>query len=246
MAAPYPLLEKIISYARLLANDVIQQLGGNTLTDTADFTPYYVNLAWLQMQQELASNGYDRFRTDNLILTLPPVNGLDTALQVTLDWDGYNDGVNDDASIALPQTLIRALKIAERPSGTAPNTAQFIDMDGPEQGIRRIPSIQKQQWNGIWIWDDDKIYMPGALVTTDIRIDYLSYLPDFTGTGVTFPAGQTADILRCEDAFAKFIAAVFCGARGDVDASGLLQAAKDAAKILAGGKPAEMPVGVAQ
>lgn len=246
MAAPYPLLEKIISYARLLANDVIQQLGGNTLTDTADFTPYYVNLAWLQMQQELASNGYDRFRTDNLILTLPPVNGLDTSLQVTLDWDGYNDGVNDDASIVLPQTLIRALKIAERPSGTAPNTSQFIDMDGPEQGIRRIPSIQKQQWNGIWIWDDDKIYMPGALVTTDIRIDYLSYLPDFTGTGVAFPAGQTADILRCEDAFARFIAAVFCEPRGDVDASGLLQTAKDAAKILAGGKPAEMPVGVVQ
>ena len=183
MAVPYPNLSTIIGYARIIANDAIQSAGGNTLTNDADFTPEYVNLAWLQFQQELVSYGFDRFRTDNLILTLPAVANADTSLQVTLDWDGYNDGVTLHAGIVLPQTLIKALKIAERPSASAPNTDTFIDMDGPEQHIRRIPLIPKQQWNGIWVWDDDQIRMPGALTTTDVSINYLAYLPDFTGSG---------------------------------------------------------------
>jgi hypothetical protein len=198
------------------------------------------------LQQELVSLGYDRFRTDNLILTLPAVNSEDTALQVTLDWTGYNDGVTLDPSVVLPQTLIKALKLAERPTDAAPNINAFIDMDGPEQGIHRIPSIPKQQWNGIWVWDDDQIRMPGATVETDLRVDYLAYLPNFTGSGSGFPGSQTAGILRCEDAFAGFIAYVFCAARGDVDASSILQGAKDATKILAGVQPSEMPMMVAQ
>lgn len=243
---PYPLLSTVLNYARDAANDAIQAQGGNTLTNSADFTPDYVNRAWLMLQQELVSLGYSRFRVDNLILTLSAVTNGDTSIQATLDWTGYNDGNSLNASVALPQTLIRPLKLAERPTGGAPNTNAFVDMDGPEQGIRRIPAIPKQDWNGIWVWDDDKIYMPGALTQTDVRIDYLSYLPDFTGTGAGYPGSQTANILRCEDAFSGFIAALFCAARGDMDASSLMQGAKDAAKIIAGVKPSEPPVVVTQ
>lgn len=229
-----------------MVNDVIQQAGGNTLVDTADFTPLYVNLAWLDFQQELVSYGYEEFRTDNLILVLPQVNNEDTSLQVTLSWDGYNDGVNPFTGIVLPQALIKPIKLAERPTDAAPNINAFIDMDGPEQGIHRIPSIPKLQWNGIWVWNANKIYMPGATVETDLRVDYLSFFPDFTGSGAGFPGVQTANVLRCESSFAGFIAAAFCGARGDLDASGTLQAAKDGAKIIAGIQPTETPVAVAQ
>lgn len=231
---------------RVQVNDAIQSAGGNTLTDDADFTPIYVNRAWLMLQQELVSYGFDRFRTDNLILSLPAVSNTDTSLQATLDWTGYYDGVSLNTGIVLPQTLIRALKLAERPAGASPNNQAFIDMDGPEQGIKRIPAIPKLPWNLIWVWDDDKIWMPGALVQTDVRVDFLSYLPDFIGTGVGYPGVQTANILRCEDAFAGFISAVFCAARGDMDASGILQGAKDAAKILAGIQVTETPVQVVQ
>jgi hypothetical protein len=244
--APYPTLEKILGFARVQVNDAIQANGGNTLVDSADFTPLYVNRAWLMLQQELVSNGFDRFRTDNLIVTLPAVNSEDTALQVTLDWTGYYDGVSLNTGVVLPQTLIKALKLSERPTDSAPNVNSFIDMDGPEQGIRRIPSITKQQWNGIWVWDDDQVRMPGATAQTDVHIDFLAYLPDFTGSGAGFPGPQTANILRCEDAFAGFIAAVFCAARGDVDASTTLQQAKDAAKILAGAQPTETPMAAVQ
>lgn len=243
---PYPTLETCLEYARIAVNDAIQTVGGNTLTDTADFTPFYVNRAWLMLQQELVSLGYEEFRTDNLILTLPPVNSEDAALQATLSWTGYYDGVNTDATIVLPQTLIKPLKLAERPTEASPNINAFIDMDGPEQGIRRIPSIPKQQWNGIWVWNANKIYMPGATVDTDLRVDFLSYLPNFTGTGAGYPGAQTANILRCEDAFAGFIAFLFCSARGDVDASSILDGAKNAAKIIAGVQPTETPVMVTQ
>ncbi len=246
--APYPLLSKIISMARIQCNDAIQTVGGNTLTNDADFTPFYVNRGWIMMQQELVSLGYRRFRTDNLILTLPAVNNEDASIQVTLDWTGYYDGLNLDGSIVLPQNLIQPQKLAERPTDAAPNINAFIDMDGPEQGIARIPSIPKQQWNGLWVWDNNKIYMPGALAETDVRIDFLSFLPDFTGSGAGFPGSQTADILRCEDAFAGFISAAFCAARGDMDAGSILANAKDAARIVAGVSPlpAPMATGVIQ
>lgn len=246
MALPYPLLSTVISYARVAVNDVVQTVSGNTLTNDADFTPLIVNEAWLMFQQKLVSLGYEEFRTDNLILTLPAVNSEDAALQVTLDWQGYNDGVTNDPSIVLPQTLIKPLKLAERPTDSAPNVNMFIDMDGPEQGIRRIPSISKAQWNGIWIWHANKIYMPGATAITDLRVDFLAYLADFTGTGVSYPGVQTANILRCEHAFASYIAYVFCAARVDGDASDLLKQGEDGAAIIAGVVPAQTPTVVVQ
>lgn len=242
MSAPYPSLAGIITEARVQSNDAIQSIGGNTLTDAADFTPFYVNRAWQMFQQDLVSFGYVRFRIPNLILTLSAVASEDAALEAFLNWYGYFDGVNTDSDVVLPQNLIKPIKLAERPTSDAPNVNAFIDMDGPEQGVTRIPSIPKQQWNGIWVWNGDAIWMPGALAQTDLRIDYAAYLPDFTGSGAGFPGVQTADIMRCEDALAGYIAAVFCAARGDMDASGILAAAKDAARIIAGVAPAATPL----
>lgn len=225
-------------------NDSIQTIGGNTLTNTADFTPVIVNRAWQMFQQDLLSFGYVRLRIPNLILVIPPVNSEDASLEVFLNWIGYYNGASTDTNIVLPQNLIKPIKLAERPTDAAPNINAFIDMDGPEQGIERIPAIPKNQWNGLWVWNDDAIWMPGALAQTDLRIDYAAYLPDFTGTGVGFPGAQTADILRCEDALAGYIAAVFSAPRGDLDSSGMLSAAKSAARIVAGAAPAAAPLGV--
>lgn len=242
MPFPYPTLATILDATRVQVNDAIQAVGGNTLTNNADFTPVYCNRAWQMLQQDLLSFGYVRFRIPNLILTLPPVANEDTSLEVFLNWIGYFDGVSTNTGVVLPQNLIKPLKLAERPNDAAPNLNAFIDMDGPEQGIVRIPSIPRQQWNQIWVWNDDAIWFPGATVITDVRIDFAAYLPDFTGTGAGFPGSQTADIMRCEDALAGYIAAVFCAARGDIDASGILAAAKDGARIIAGVQPAATQV----
>ena len=214
--------------------------GGQILTDDADFTPFLVNLAYRKCQQFLISLEWARFVTQNdIIPSVPPVANEDTSLNVTLSWSGYNDGVTDYPSVVLPQDLIRPLHLAGRASDSAPNVNAFIDIDGPETGITRLPSVPKKDWNQFWIWDRDQINMNGALTTTDIRVDYLAYFPNFTTS--PFPGTQTVPILNCEDALSGFIAYVFSLPRGDMDAAGFLQGAQDAARILAGVKPQGPP-----
>lgn len=243
MSVPYPGLAGILDDARIVVSDAIINTGGQILTNNADFTPILVNLAYRKLQQFLISLGWVRFVTQNdIIASVPPVANSDTALNVTLSWSGYNDGVIPYSTPALPQDLLKPLHLAGRPSGAAPNTVEFIDIDGPETGITRLPSVPKQDWNQFWIWDGDQINMNGANTTTDIRVDYLAFLPNFT-TG-PFPGTQTVPILNCEDALSGFIAYVFSFARGDLDGATLLQNAQDAARILAGVKPQGPPAPV--
>jgi hypothetical protein len=220
-------------------NDAIINTGGEILTNSADFTPVLVALAYRKLQQFLIILGWVRFATQNTIIpNVPPVASPDTSLNVTLSWSGYNDGATVHSSVVLPQDLLKPLHLAGRVSNAAPNSAPFIDIDGPETGITRLPSVPKQDWNQFWIWDKDQINMNGANTTTDIRVDYLAFLPNFTGP---FPGTQTVPILNCEDALSGFIAYVFCSARGDLDAATLLQNAQDAARVLAGVKPQGPP-----
>lgn len=226
--------------ARVIIDDAILNTGGQTLTNDADFTPILVNLAYRKLQQFLISLEWVRFVTQNdIIPNIPPVANADTSLNVTLSWSGYNDGVNSFTAVVLPQNLLKPLHLAGRSSNTAPNLDAFIDIDGPETGISRLPSVPKQDWNQFWIWDGDQINMLGALTTTDIRVDYLSFFPDFTAG--PFPGTQTVPILNCEDALSGFIGYIFSFSRGDLDTATFLQNAQDAARILAGVKPQGPP-----
>jgi hypothetical protein len=238
--APYPALADVMNDSRIVVDDCIINVGGQVLTNSADYVPILVNLAYRKLQQFLISLGWVRFVTQNTILpNVPQVANTDTSLNVTLSWSGYNDGVNQYSTPALPQDLLKPLHLAARPSATAPNLAPFIDIDGPETGITRLPSVPKQDWNQFWIWDRDQINMNGANTQTDIRIDYLAFLANFATS--PFPGSQTVPILNCEDALSGFIAYVFSSARGDLDAATLLQNAQDAARILAGVKPQGPP-----
>ena len=221
-------------------DDAIINTGGQILTNDADFTPVLVNLAYRKFQQFLISLEWVRFVTQNTIIpNVPPVANPDTSLNVTLSWSGYNDGVTPYSSPVLPQDLIKPLHLAGRSSGASPNTDPFIDIDGPETGITRLPSVPKQDWNQFWIWNKDQINMNGANTTTDIRVDYLAFFPNFTTS--PFPGAQTVPILNCEDALSGFIAYIFSNTRGDLDAASFLQNAQDASRILAGVKPQGPP-----
>lgn len=243
--APYPTLASILSHIRVAVNDAIVSIGGQTLTNTAAFTPFYANRGYQMFQQELLSMGYVRLLVEGLILkSLPSVASEDTSLQVKLSWTGYNDGATDYPLVVLPQNLIKPTKLAERLTGPEPNINLFWDMSGPEQGVTRVPSITKDYRNRIWVWNSDSagneyIIMPGATGLIDLRVDYASYLADFTGTGDSFPGDQVVPIMRCTDALAWFIAYVFSFARNDPAAiSGFaLNEARRAAAIIAGSKP---------
>ena len=241
------------NFVRVQVNDAIVSLGGQTYKDSAAFTPYYVNRGWQMLQQELLNMGYVRLMVEGfLILALPNVATLDSSVQVSLSWSGYNDGVTAYPAIVLPQNLIRPKKLAERLNGASPNINIFWDMSGPEQGIARIPFLPKSFRNIIWNWDSDnsgneRIVMPGATGLIDLRIDYAAYLPDFTGSGAGFPGVQVVPIMRSVDALAWAIGYVFSYARNDAPA--VCMYARDefrrAAAIIAGAKlPTETQVAV--
>jgi hypothetical protein len=212
--APYPLLSDALSHVRVQVNDSIVSIGGQTLTNTAAFTPYYTNRGWQMLQQELLQLGYVRLKVLNFVLAgIPASTNLDTQYQATLSWTGFSDGVVPNAGIVLPQTLIRPLELRERVSGQSPNLNPFLKMSGPNEGIATIPLIPKTYRNKIWTWANDTIQMPGTTGTIDLGMDYASYLPDFT-TG-SFPGNQVVPILRSTDALAWAIGYVFCYARND-------------------------------
>ena len=231
---------------RVAVNDAIVSIGGQTFTDIAAFTPYYVNRGWQMLQQELVQLGYVRFKVLNFILQgLPASTNLDTQYQSTLSWSGFSDGVAPNAGIALPQTLIKALELRERLSAQSPNLNQFWKMSGPAEGIMSLPLIPKTYRNKIWTWANDQIQLPGATNTTDLGIDYASYLPDFIGTGIEFPGNQVVPIMRSTDALAWFTGFVFCSARNDDPpvCQFWLDQARRAAAIIAGAKlPTETAV----
>lgn len=224
--APYPLLADVLTQVRVAVNDAIVSIGGQTLKDTAAFTPYYANRGYQMLQQELVQLGYNRFVVPGLIIRgLPASTDLDTQYQSTLSWNGFSDGVVLNTGIVLPQTLIKPLRLAERVSSNGPNTAQFWKMSGPDEEIMQIPSIPKTYRNKIWLWNSDPtgqlqaISLPGTTGLTDLRIDFASYLPDFLpNTNVApsqFPGTQVVPILRSTDALAWAIGYVFSYARND-------------------------------
>lgn len=205
--------------------DSLLPLGGQLAANSQATSQQMVNAAWRKLQQFLLSQGYVRLSIPNFIIpNLGPVFSEDAALQVTLDWTGYFDGNSLDATKALPQNFIRPMALAERPTDAAPNINSFIDID--LQNITRVPSIPKQQWNQIAVWNGDNISMPGALVNTDLRVDYAAYLSDFEDTGdVTTAVGftpwfeQPVPIMRAADPLACFILAEIEIARGNEQAA---------------------------
>lgn len=223
--APYPTLEECVNAARVKLNDAIFP-GGQTLTDTQSFTIDVINLAYQQCQQFLVSQGYETLEDELVLSALAGVTTIDPAIQASLSWFGYNNGGGLSTAKVLPQSLIRALDLWERPSGSM---GVFVPMD---EILGGLPMVPKQQWNQMWEWRSDTIYMPGALANTDIRVRFAKYLADFVPNSTTAFSAQTVPIMRSKDALSGFIAHVMCGGRGDTDAAAILGDAQQAAMII--------------
>jgi hypothetical protein len=223
---PYPILEDVVEAARIRLNDAIIP-GGDILTDTNSFTAPYINLAWQKLQQLLVSLGYVTLVDQLNILALPASASLDPAVQVSLSWTGYNDGSTTNTGILLPQTLIRPLRLWERPAGAG----NFINMD---EILRGLNAFAKRPWNQLWEWRADALVMPGATAATDLRIRYAKYLADFVPNSTVAFSTQQVPIMRSTDALAGFIAYEMSGSRGDVDSPALLKNATDDAMLIVG------------
>jgi|SRR5690242_4403095 len=212
--APYDTVQSVLNLARVRINDAINTIDGDTLKNTAAFTQVAVNAAWRKMQDDLANKGYNGL-VDRVILSfIPATTDLDPASQCFIDWtQAFIGGTYYDAPV-LPPDLIVPLRLWERPSN------QGWGFTPMQNYIDGLPSCMKQGYNRIWQWHGNRLEFPGSLAIEDFQIEYAKYLNDFEDTvddqGQPVP-WYTLDvpIVRCQDAFADYIAYEVTAARGD-------------------------------
>ena len=236
--APLDTVYSAMNAARVRLNDILPTLlplNRGILQTNQDFTQQAVNNAWTRLKQFLADEGYTKTKEEVVLSPIPTINSAkmnDPAVQVWLDWTGFFDGVTLSTGVALPQDLAQPLKLWERPAGSL---GLFVD-PGMEYILDGLPMLTHTNFNSRWEWRNYKIYMPGALQQMDLRLRYERFDGDFTDT--TTPAvirwfEKPIPILQCTDAFSFYIAAEFCGSRGQYDiANGFEMKGQNAAKFI--------------
>lgn len=200
--APYPTVEDVLKRARVIINDAAQSIGGNLLSDAQPYSVEYVNEAYEALQDELVSRGVETYTQETILGFVDPVNPIDPATQIHIDFREFFDGTSFFNAPLLPQDLIIPIRLWERQTGTLQT---FIPMLPVNDGLPTIPQTARLRW---WEWRNDTLYMIGALQLNDIRMRYLSYLPKLVGP--TDPV----KIFRSVNAMAFLTAAAFAAARG--------------------------------
>lgn len=221
---PYDPVETVLNTARTRVNDAIQALGGNTFTDTADYTPVIVNVAWRAFQNKLRAIGYTgfaRLKDDLIVSALPISASADPAVQNYITWAGFYNGSTTNGAIVLPQEFLSPLVLWERPHGI---NANFRLMD---QTLNGIPTNgPKQSRNLNWDWRNDRLCFPGTTIVWDLRIRCLTFLDDFpVDVGGEIITTTPVPIVDCLDPFSNLIAVEFSRARGDLDTAAFAAAA---------------------
>lgn len=229
--APYDTVQSAMELARVRLNDAIQGIGGNIFTNSAPFSQTVVNGAWRRLQQYLSNLGYTMLTNEIIVSGVPTVDQTinDPAALVWINWSQYFDGVNyyePPATPVLPQDLIQPLRLWERWTGF---NQIFREMRPQLDGI---PSAPKTQWNQIWEWRDNAIYMPGSQMVMDLRIRYIRYLPDFFTQGGVEWYNLPMSIMGCRDAMADYIAYEMAKPRGDLNADDFLKRAESEAILI--------------
>jgi hypothetical protein len=227
-APPYDTVEMVLRSARVRLNDAIQSINGDILTDLAAFTPQAVNNAWRRLQEYLVDRGYSKFNAEVVFSGVPAWGSTDPGVFVSFNWATYSDGVNPWPNPVLPQSLISPLDLYERAHGS---NGIFLPMD---QVFNGLPTANpgtgpgaRDGLNRLWEWRDDTIYMPGATQSTDIRMRYAAYAPDFVyagGWNIPVP------LMRSLNSFAWYVCSEIARPRGDMDAGQFDQYAQDAAE----------------
>lgn len=223
MAQSLDTLELVVTTARVRVNDAIQSIGGNTLTDNAPFTIYYINPAWRRLQERLVDYGSSELKSEITLLTVPGASTADPTVRTVINWTSVP---------ALPADMISPLRLWERPRGSGSMTEM-------KQCFNGMPLVTPGTRNRIWEWRKESIVLPGATVNTDIQLRYACYLPDFVQASTTPFSSQAVPITRSLNAFAWLICSEFSHVREDLDAGYFDSKAEEAIQQIWGRDPAQ-------
>lgn len=230
-APPYDTATDVLNAARARLNDDIKTLlptGGKLLANNQVFSQQVFNTAWRKFQEALSNWGYSRLRRTAIIQALPQGGTLDPGIPAWLDWTGYYDGANFwPGQPAAPSDMILPIRIEERQTGT---NATFCQM---ENVVEDLPTWQKCNRNGFWHWEDDKIFMPGAQLSVDLRIRYNFFLPDIEDIGTDPWFSLPVPITHCTDSLSLYVCAELARARlVELEAAPYYEEAEAMAKLL--------------
>jgi hypothetical protein len=227
LSAPYQPVNDAMNIARVRLNDAIQQIGGDILKNTQDFSPVMANAAWFRLQHFLANLGYTRLIDEIIIQQVPIVNSNDPASQCWIDWTGFSDSTQIWTNYALPQDLQFVLKIWDRVHGFNAGWGHELEnrMDG-------LPATFKWPRNGIFEIRNDRVYFPGTTVPVDLRIRYAKFFPAFQTQGTVQWYQQPIPIVGAVDALADYICVEACDGRDDIDSQTFKSRAEGEAMLI--------------
>jgi hypothetical protein len=208
--------------------ETLEAIGGQIVGNTNSFSEQVVNNAWRKAMARLADLRFSELQAEVVFLNVPATASNDPVTQVYIDGIGYFDGlaVVAGGGPVLPAALIRPYDLSERAAGSG---ALFTQMDPLLYSLPRVP---KANWNRQWLWRNAKIYMPGALVNTDIAMTYANRFADFVD-GLVPWFQQQIPILNAVETLACYICQEIYIARKDVaSAEAMRLLAEDAAALM--------------
>lgn len=228
----YPSLAVIANLTRSLVND--DKAGatgtpgeGQILTNSSVTLQNLMNSAIRETYREIRIMGQPTLIKDNyILLALPPVHSslgigvVNPAVQVSLQFNGFFDGLEMQSQWTLPADLILPLEVWERqgssnyPFGPLP------------QSTGALVSRNQTQSLGEWEWRTDGIWMNGSIVTRDLRLRYIASFVDLVSPTINW--SQTfVPIMDSQEAIADKIAVRYSARLGGDSLTYAMQKAKE-------------------
>jgi hypothetical protein len=198
--------EEILQYARAISNDAIGGIAGDILADSQPYIFPILEGCYEDLQDRLINGGVNTFYTYAVITGLTAVATTDPTTQVQLTYTGYFDGVTMHATPTLPSNMLMPLEIWERQTGS---TAAWSPVQQVSDSISTRPQTSIF---GLFDWQTDELWFPGATLSRDIKLKYILYAPELTG------ASSPVLVARCKEALACLLVAEMADARGGTDA----------------------------
>jgi hypothetical protein len=192
----YPSLEMIAQLFRAQINDSFAGATntpgeGLVMPDTNPDLLVFMNSAIRDVYSDLRNVGDPALILDNYVLYgIPPLTAPNPAIQVSLDVVGFFDGFQFNDQWALPAGCMRVERMWERVSGTEDD---FSLMTPAPFGL---PPVMQSDLMGQWETRLNAVWMPGALLSVDLRLRTLVTFPDFLGDAIDFPSTYVP-ILDC-------------------------------------------------
>lgn len=196
----YPSLQSIADLFRSSINDDFTGATntpgeGLIATNTAPFMLTFMNSAIRDMYSDLRNVGDPALILDNYILTgLPALTAPDATVQVSLSYAGFFNGYQWLPQWTLPIGCKSVERLWERLSGS---NANFSPMVAVPSGL---PGVLQQSRMAMWEMRQNAIWMPGAMLSVDLRLRCRITFPDFLNPATINFTTSYVPILDCQNA----------------------------------------------